>query len=332
MIKPVSILYSLLLQLYKQRNKMNTFLGLDFGGTKLMIGEVDSQGNILRSKQYPTGFCTQQQALSIIYSSLDDYLADGFYANHRPIAMGVGIVGRINSDTGQWLQIDPKRDEVLDMGALLSERYGIPCYVDNDVKSATRAEMLWGQGKNMHHFVYINVGTGIAAGAVVDGKVVRGAHFDAGEVGYMISNVKADSSLLRENIEDIASGSGFDRSARCLSDKYPDTILTLPIEGRVDVRDVFAGYKKEDRLCQLLVENASEALATLINNMIRAFDPEGLILGGGVVADGFLLDFVKRKLRPETVRFLSHGIVLTNLDPHYVGLLGAAAVAHGNLK
>lgn len=310
----------------------NTFLGLDFGGTKLMIGEVDSQGNILRSKQYPTGFCTQQQALSIICSSLDDYLSEGFYANQKPIAMGLGVVGRINSDTGQWLQIDPKRDEVVEMGTLLSERYGIPCYVDNDVKSATRAEMLWGQGKHMRHFVYINVGTGIAAGAVVDNQVVRGAHFDAGEVGYMISNVSADSNLIRENIEDIASGSGIDRSARRLFSKYPDTVLTLPTEGRVDVRDVFAGYKKGDPLCLVLVENAAEALATLINNMIRAFDPEGLILGGGVVSDGFLLDLVKQKLRPETVRFLSHGIVLTNLNPHYVGLLGSAAVAHGNLK
>lgn len=309
-----------------------TFLGLDFGGTKLMIGEVDSQGTILRSKQYPTGFCTQQQAYSIMCSSLDDYLADGYYEGLRPEAMGVGLIGRINSETGQWLQIDPKRDENLCLATLLSERYELPCYIDNDVKSATRAEMLWGQGKEMRHFVYINVGTGIAAGAVVDGQVVRGAHFDAGEVGYMISNVKINPTICRENIEDVASGSGFDYCARLLNHEYPDSILSLPNEGRVDVRDVFAGCKKGDVLCQLLVENAAESLATLINNMIRAFDPEGIILGGGVVADGFLLGLVKQKIKPETTRFLSHDIVLTHLDSHFIGLLGAAAVAHGTLN
>lgn len=310
---------------------IKTFLGLDFGGTKLMIGEVDSQGVILRSKQYPTGFCTQQEALSVMYATLDDYLSAGFYGNHRPTAMGVGLIGRINSKTGQWLQIDPKRDEKLDLADLLSKRYGLPCFVDNDVKSATRAEMLWGRGREMEHFVYINVGTGIAAGAVVDGRVIRGAHFDAGEVGYMISNVEIGSALSREDIENIASGSGIDRCARLLHPRYPDTTLLFPDEGRVDVRNVFKGYMQGDSLCKVLVDNAAESLATLVNNMIRAFDPEGLILGGGVVADGFLLDMVKQRLKPETVRFLSHGIMLTNLNPHYVGLLGAAAVAQGNL-
>lgn len=308
-----------------------TFLGLDFGGTKLMIGEVDSQGNILRSKQYPTGFCTQQQALQIMYDSLDDYLAEGFYANHRPEAMGVGLIGRIDSEQGIWLQIDPNRDDVTPLSALLSERYALPCYVDNDVKSATHAEMLWGAGKEMRHFVYINVGTGIAAGAVVNGQVVRGAHFDAGEVGYMLSNVRLGSELSRENIEDLASGSGFDRSARLLRQQYPDSLLPFPAQGRIDVRDVFDGYRKGDALCHLLVENAAESLATLITNLIRAFDPEGLILGGGVVADGFLLDLVKQRLNPHTIRFLSHGITLTHLNPHDAGLLGAAAVAQGNL-
>lgn len=310
----------------------NTYLGLDFGGTKLMIGEVDSQGTILRSKQYPTGFCTQQQALSVMYASLDDYLADGFYGGQQPTAMGVGLIGRIDSETGQWLQIDPSRDEKLDLGALLSERYGIPCFVDNDVKSATRAEMLWGKGREMRHFIYINVGTGIAAGAVVNGEVIRGAHFDAGEIGYMISNVNVNPHSFRENIENVASGSGFDRCARLLHSQYPGTILTLPTDGRVDVRDVFAGYRKQDPLCERLVENAAESLATLINNLIRAFDPEGLILGGGVVADGFLLGLIKQRLSPETIRFLSHGVVLTHLNPHYVGLLGAAAVAQGQCE
>ncbi len=304
-----------------------TYLALDFGGTKLMIGEVDAAGNILRSKQYPTGFCNQQKAVEIMSESLKDYLADGFVNGQQPKAMGVGLIGRIDSEKGQWLQIDPKRDEIVKLAEILTAQTGLPCFVDNDVKSATRAEMAWGQGRNMNHFVYINVGTGIAAGAVVDGRIVRGAHFDAGEVGYMFSNVHVKADNQRENIEDVASGSGFDRSARMLKADYPDSCLPFPQEGRVDVRDVYAGYRQGDELCHRLVEQAAESLATLINNMVRAFDPEGFILGGGVVADGFLLDLVKQRLKPEAVRFLSKGIVLTDLDPHYAGLLGAAAVA-----
>ena len=304
-----------------------TYLALDFGGTKLMIGEVDSVGNILRSKQYPTGFCNQQKAVEIMLESLKDYLADGFVNGQQPKAMGVGLIGRIDSEKGQWLQIDPKRDEHVNLAEILTAQTGLPCFVDNDVKSATRAEMAWGQGRAMHHFVYINVGTGIAAGAVVNGRIVRGAHFDAGEVGYMFSNVHVKDDNLRENIEDVASGSGFDRSARMLKADYPETCLAFPMGARVDVRDVYTGYRRGDKLCHRLVEQAAESLATLINNLVRAFDPEGFILGGGVVADGFLLELVKQRLKPEAVRFLSKGIMLTDLDPHYAGLLGAAAVA-----
>lgn len=309
-----------------------TYLGLDFGGTKLMIGEVDSLGNILRSKQYPTGYCSQQQAVDIMCSSLDDYLAEFVDESQRPKAIGVGMIGRIDSVKGEWLQIDPQRDDKVKLASLLSERYGMPSFIDNDVKSATRAEMLWGKGRYMNHFIYINVGTGIAAGAVVNGQIVSGAHFDAGEVGYMYSNVNVTPENHREYIEDIASGSGFDRCARRLISEYPGTTLLIPKEGRVNVKNIFEEYQKGDALCHRLVENAAESLATLVTNLIRAYDPEGIVLGGGVVSDGLMLDLVKQRLNPMSIRFLSQGITLTELDPHFVGLLGAAAVAYGNSK
>ena len=59
----------------------------------------------------------------------------------------------------------------------------IPCHIDNDVKSATRAERVWGFGQISKNFIYINVGTGIAVGTVINGRQIRGSHFNAGEVG-----------------------------------------------------------------------------------------------------------------------------------------------------
>lgn len=80
---------------------MQTYLGLDLGGTKLLIGEIDVQGNILKSKQYDSGFRDQQTACDIIVSSLDDYVATvGWATGRKPEAMGVGLVGRVDPSTG----------------------------------------------------------------------------------------------------------------------------------------------------------------------------------------------------------------------------------------
>ena len=146
---------------------MQTFLGLDLGGTKLLIGEVDAQGNVLRSKQYVSGFLDQQAACEVLCRSLDDYIATvGWATGEPPQAMGVGLIGRVDPYAGIWHQIDPGRTQPVNLAEMLTARYGLPCRIDNDVKSATRAEQAWGVGKQSNDFVFINIGTGIAAGTV----------------------------------------------------------------------------------------------------------------------------------------------------------------------
>ena len=127
---------------------METYLGLDLGGTKLLIGEMDSRGNILRYKKYDSGYFNQQAALEIIKSSLDDYIRTVGWYDQKPVAMGVGLIGRVDSNEGVWLQIDPSRTQRIELAKELSDIYGMPCHIDNDVKSATRAERVWGFGAN----------------------------------------------------------------------------------------------------------------------------------------------------------------------------------------
>lgn len=85
--------------------------------------------------------------------------------------------------------------------------------------------------------------------------------------------------------------------------------------------------RKGDPLCVKLVENASEALANLVMNLVRVTDPETIVLGGGVVADGYIHAKIMELLNPTTMRFVSNGVVITKLNPEFIGLLGAGAVA-----
>lgn len=265
---------------------METYLGLDLGGTKLLIGEVDSHGNILRYKKYDSGYFNQQAASEIIKSSLDDYIRTVGWCDQKPVGMGVGLIGRVDPNQGIWLQIDPSRTQPIALAKELSDIYGIPCHIDNDVKSATRAERVWGFGQISKNFIYINVGTGIAAGI------------------------------------------GFDNCARLLRNRY-ETNLHIPAEKgeRVLISEVFALSQKGDPLCVALVENASEALANLIMNLVRVTDPDTVVLGGGIVSDGYIHEKILEKLHPTTMRFVTNGVVITKLNPGFIGLLGAGAVA-----
>ena len=309
---------------------MNTYLGLDMGGTKLLIGEIDAFGNILQYKKYDTGYFSQQDALNIIKESLDDYIESMGWYDGKPVAMGVGIIGRVDTTNGIWLQIDPHRTQQIFLAKELSEAYGIPCHVDNDVKSATRAERVWGYGRISRNFIYINVGTGIAAGIVVNGRQIRGSHFNAAEVGHMTTNVSVGVRCgcgRTDCVEAIASGIGFDACARYLQGKYKTDLEISPKGTPVSVRDVFDLSRKGDLLCVTLVENASEAIAQLIKNLVRVTDPDTVVLGGGIISDARFYEKVLSKLNANTMRFVSNGVVITHLNPDFVGLLGAGAVA-----
>lgn len=130
----------------------------------------------------------------------------------------------------------------------------------------------------------------------------------------------------------VAAGVGIDRCAQLLKDHYPDTRLTLPKDGsRVDAAEVFALYNT-DPLCQVLTDNAASAIANLIMNLIRFNDPDMIVLGGGVMTGGFLYHKVLEKLNPETIRFLKDKILLTSLDPRYIGIMGACSNAINGME
>lgn len=177
--------------------------------------------------------------------------------------------------------------------------------------------------------IYINIGTGIAAGFVSGGKLITGGSFNAGEVGHTSSGIamKVPCECGRDDcVEPVASGLGIDTCARILKEQYPDTKLTIPKEGRVSAAEVFR-LSDADPMCGVLTENAAAAVSNLIMNLIRFNDPRLIVLGGGVVTDGFLYKKVLDKLNPHTVRFVTDGIVLTQLDPGKIGVLGACSNA-----
>lgn len=316
-------------------NDKKTYLALDFGGTKLLIGELNESGRILNYKKYDTGYVDQPEALNLIYKSIDDYISTiGWSTGKPPVAMGLGLIGRVDNANGIWFQIDPKRNQRTELAKILSDKYGIPCYIDNDVKSAAKGEKWIGKGIGVDNLIYLNVGTGIAAAVFVNGQLVRGGNNNSGEVGHTSVGVNTGIKCgcgRTDCVELIAAGVGFDKQARMNKDSFSSG-LEISEEKPVDVSEIYRLSKNGDELCIHLVEQASTALANLILNLVRVSDPELVVLGGGIVSDDYFFQKVLDKLNPTTVRFVTQGIELTGLDPRFAGLIGAGAVAKNNIE
>ena len=197
------------------------------------------------------------------------------------------------------------------------------------MRSAAKAEKLFGGAGGLENWVYVNVGTGIAAAVFSGGRLVRGGHFNAGEVGHTTSGIgfHAPCSCGRPDcVEPVASGMGLDLCARLLAPEYPDTRLCSPEAGRVSAGDVLVLYDT-DPLCRALTDNAARALASLLMNLVRFCDPEKIVLGGGLMTGGFLLEKLRACLDPFTMRYVTGGVELSPIQPEVIGILGACANA-----
>lgn len=303
---------------------MDTYLGLDFGGTKLLIGEMEQNGKILRSKCYATGYSSQEIATAGILQSLEDYKRTvGFEGTLR--AAGIGIVGTSNCDSGVWISMNHIiTGPPVPLTAMLEESLGIPCAIDNDVRSATTAELMLGKGKQSENFIYINVGTGLAAGFVSGGRIIRGANYNSGEIGHMVVDMRNRISCICGRtgcVENMLSGMGFTRQ---LKEYKKEEFLSE--KGQADVVHLFEMADEGEETCVKITEYAADTLACIIMNLVRVTDPDTVILGGGVISDGWMVKKVAARLEPHTMRGVTRGVVLSSFPIREAGLIGAASL------
>ncbi|BBI30997.1 ROK family protein [Cohnella abietis] len=304
-------------------------LAVDLGGTKILIGEVSLDGEVLGSKIYESTVISQEQAFETLAAGLRDYIKH-VGLRREAAAIGIGVVGRVNTREGIWLEIDPSRSQPIELAQKISELFEMPCTIGNDVYCATLAEQKWGCGTYSDNFIYMNIGTGIAARCVVNGEPIIGGHFNAGEVGHHVVDYDSDVQCLcgrKGCVEPLASGLGMHNRIVALKPSYPDSAIVIPNEGRVGVEEIFAGYDHGDPLCTEVVDTALQAVAETIMNMVRFSDPDTVVLGGGVVSGSWFMDKLQSRLQAKTMRFVINGVKKTAIDEAYIGLKGASRLA-----
>ncbi len=255
-------------------------LGVDMGGTKMYGALSDLGGNILDEMNISSHGNSGEDSYDRLTQLIDTLLASPKLAGRKVDGIGVGAPGITLHKEGIVTWANTLHWQNFPLKKRLSERYPLPITVDNDVNLAAMGELWFGAGQNTQNMVMVAIGTGIGAGIIIDGALYRGASEASGEIGNMLPG----SEFLGKNFEEfgalesVASGTGIaDRARLALKNKRtPEELENLTAE------DVFEAAKQRQQWAWRIIDETVDYLAIAIANLAVAFDPELIILGGGV--------------------------------------------------
>ena len=264
-------------------------IGVDIGGTKIAAGVVTPGGVVLHATAVPTPKrqdCLVQSILRII--------AD-MQSRYPDVAMvGVGAAGLIDWPSGhvRWAPNNTYRD--LPLRRLLAEGTNLPVTVDNDANSAAWAEATVGAGAGLDNVIVLTVGTGIGGGIILNGELLRGQSGIAGEIGHMTVNPEGGQLCgcgLTGCLEAMASGTALGRAGQRAAAADPAGRLAglAGAAEKVTGETVYTAARGGDPSARHLFDQLGYWLGIGIASLVNIFDPQLVVLGGGLVTTGDLL-------------------------------------------
>jgi glucokinase len=307
-------------------------IGVDLGGTKLLAGAVDADLNVHHRTHWIAAGSDRAAVLDGLVASVRETIEAVGGDVH---GVGFGIPSLIDQHRGIAVTTVHLPIADLPFRDLMAERLGLPVFVDNDANCAMLAEHRYGAATGTKHAVMLTLGTGIGGGVVVNGRLLRGAVGSAGELGHMV--VDLDGPRCQGNcpnrgcLEAVASGSALGRAANEAADADPTSELA---HVRAAGKELTGALVTElahdgDPVALGCVARAGEALGVGISNLVNIFNPEVVVVGGGVIGAGDLLLDPAREVVAKRALAPSKDIV--KIVPARFGaesgMLGAAVLA-----
>jgi len=252
-----------------------------------------------------------------------------------PVAgLGLGITGMVDHKAGVW-QYSPHFDvENLPVGDILQERLNLPVRVENDARAMAWGEHYFGVGRGVQNLAFIRVGVGIGAGIIIGGRLYRGAHGGAGEIGHTI--VDDEGSRCRCGsygcLETRASATAIARRAVRRIRMGQSSMIPDLVDGNLDAviaTTVIQAARAGDRLALETLVEAGRYLGLAIGNLVNLLNPSLVIVGGGTSSAGnLLLEPLREVALARTLPALRNQvqILLTPLGEDACPMGGAALV------
>jgi glucokinase len=263
-------------------------IGIDVGGTKINAFRVSRDGTIVERSSAPTPADDPDETVARMVE-----LARSL-ATPEVLAVGVGAAGLVDAGEGVLRFAPNLAWRNLPIAQRMREALGLPCQVDNDASMGAYGEFRFGAGRGYRHVLFVTVGTGIGGGIVADGRLFRGAHGFAAEIGHVI--VEPGGPLCgcgnRGCWEQVAAGRAIGRMGREAVVDHPHSILWRLAKGdpaNVTGKLVTQAALQNDEAAVGIVAEAGRRLGEGIAGLVNILDPQVVIVGGGVIVAGDLL-------------------------------------------
>ena len=312
------------------------FIGIDLGGTKIVTALVDTEGRIIFRDYRETEAARGPAAvMARMIDAASRVMNGGGVAAAQISAVGVAAPGPIDARSG-IVTTPPNLPGWKDMPLrqLIQDELGLPTALENDANAAALAEHRFGAGRGTKHMIYVTASTGIGGGFILNGELYNGATGGAGEIGHMTILPQGPHCGCgnRGCLEALASGRAIAREARERVKCGVPTLIADLAEGdleRISAKLVAQAAAQGDMEAQEILDEAMTYLGVGMANLVNLFNPELIVIGGGLTKMGArLFDPVRRIIDRRAFRTAAQvvKIVPAQLGDD-VGVLGAAAVA-----
>ena len=301
-------------------------IGVDLGGSHITAALVDQNGHIkVRKKVSFTKAPNGAHGLRLIIQQVKSFTnISSLISNHSVIGLGLACPGGVDAERGIVLADSPnligwKGTKVKQE---LEKALKIPVFIDNDANLAGWGEKCWGAGKGVRNLICLTLGTGVGGGIIIDNQIYRGSHFYAAEIGYMLIDFSGPICSCGQpgHLEALVS-------APAIVARYASYTLNAP-RSTLHAKAIFDAARKGDKTALAVVNQTARYLGLACASLINIFDPEMVIIGGGVAQAGEIpFRPLRQVVKPSIMKhpYRKPLIVRAKLGED-AGLLGAAAL------
>jgi glucokinase len=309
--------------------------GVDLGGTKVEVAQVDRAGRLFARLRRPTDV---KDGPAAVEAEITDAVRELILkAGSTPVAVGVGVAGQVDLESGMVRFAPNLGWHDVPLPTNLSRSLGLPVVVANDVRAITWGEWLHGAGEGCSDLICLFIGTGIGGGVVSGGRLLSGCSNSAGELGHITVDLHGPSCHCGNLgcMEALAGGWAIAKHGQeaVRDDPAGGASLLQMAGGRRDAitaKTVAQAAHAGDPLAGRLLDEAAEALIAGAVGLVNAFNPCRLILGGGVI-EGLpeLVVRVDQGVRQRSLPAATANLRVVPARLHNdAGVIGAAALAH----
>ncbi len=309
-------------------------IGIDLGGTNIVFGIVTDEGEIVAKSSVPTMASdrTGQEIAESMAQQTVNLIREHKLEENQFRSIGIGSPGVADSTNGVLIYTVNLPFIHTPFREIFSRYTALPMYINNDANCAALGEMIAGGAKGCRNCILITLGTGVGGGIIIDGKIVSGFNHAAGELGHMVTHKGGElcNCGRRGCFERYASATAIINATRLAAKFHPESAINQLCQGdfsKITAKTAFDAKRQGDLIGSEIVETYIRDLGEGVINFINIFQPEVLLIGGGVSHEG---EYLLAPLREYVLKYTyaNEHIPQTRIERatlgNDAGLIGAA--------